>query len=73
MRNTSVVVVPTVDRYEVVIIEDGMVTRIDFDLAESAESYASGQRIRLGLPANSRNGQAADRTGAPLTMTATSS
>ncbi|WP_105436438.1 hypothetical protein [Neorhizobium tomejilense] len=60
MRNTSVVVVPTDNRYEVVIIEDGMVTRTDFDFAESAESYASGQRIRLGLPANGQAGLSAE-------------
>jgi hypothetical protein len=70
MGYASVVVVPTDDRFEVIVTEGDSVTRRDFDFADSAESYASGQRFRLGLPADGRAGRAPETTGSPLTMTA---
>jgi hypothetical protein len=68
MGYASVVVVPIDDRFEVIVTEDGSVTRADFDFADSAESYASGQRFRLGLPADS---QAGSSTATPKLLTTT--
>ncbi|TIQ37246.1 MAG: hypothetical protein E5X49_31875 [Mesorhizobium sp.] len=37
-------------RWIVQVVENGKITRHSFDAQAVAESYAEGQRIRLGLP-----------------------
>jgi hypothetical protein len=65
MGYSSVVIVPTDDMFEVVVTEDGAVTRSTFHFLEGAESFASGQRIRLGLPAQTQTDPSLDKIAAP--------
>lgn len=54
MERNSVTVEFQDNRYVVRVVEDGEVTRRDFEVEKFAEAWAKGQRVRLGLPIDNR-------------------